>query len=90
MEEKPVKVETPELVEVTNLALLKGREANLPFIIVGKDVYCVADRFQTRYAGPVPEFDAYYYVCPECLSRYRVRGQDFVDWCKFKEDGIVR
>jgi hypothetical protein len=81
---------TPELVEITNLALLKGEEAKLPFVVVGRDVYCVADRYQCKFGNRVPNYDTYFYYCPECESRYKVRGQDFVDWCKFKEDGIVR
>jgi len=82
--------EAPELTDVTNRALKLGSDRRLPFVVVAQDVYCVVDRYQCRYAGKVTDMDSYYFVCPSCLSRYQVAGQDFVDWCKFKEQGIVR
>ena len=82
--------EALELVDVTNRALQLGSEKRLPFVVVAQNVYCVADRYQCRLGGKLADMDAYHYYCPECQSRYVVAGQDFVDWCKFKEQGIVR
>lgn len=88
--QEETQLEGLELADVTNLALKLGSDRRLPFVVVAQNVYCVADRYQCRLGGKLADRDAYHYYCPNCQTRYQVTGQEFVDWCRFKEEGIIR